>query len=138
MFPDPFSTLLSLQEALENFRSSGWLQSGPSGEGGYPPLNIFRKGDDFVLIAEVPGISKSDLNVQVKDRTIRLSGAKAITFPEKASLHRRERPTGRFDRSVTLPVEIDPEGVQAECRDGILALFLPRAERDKPRSIRIN
>ncbi|HET8638263.1 MAG TPA: Hsp20/alpha crystallin family protein [Acidobacteriaceae bacterium] len=138
MFPDPFSNLLSLQEALENFRSSRWLQSGPSGEGGYPPLNVFRKGDDFVLIAEVPGISKSDLNVQVQDHTIRLSGAKAITFPEKASLHRRERLTGRFDRSVTLPVEIDAEGVQAECRDGILALFLPRAERDKPRSININ
>lgn len=138
MLPDPFSTLLSLQEALENFRSSTWLQAGPSGEGAYPPLNVFRKGDDLVLIAEVPGISKSDLNVQVKDHTIRLSGTKAITFPEKASLHRRERLTGRFDRSITLPVEIDPERVQAECRDGILALFLPRVERDKPRSIRID
>ena len=44
---------------------------------------------------------------------------------------------GRFDRSVTLPIEIDPDGVKAECRDGILALSLPRAERDKPRSIKI-
>jgi HSP20 family protein len=137
LFPDPFNTLLGLQEALESFRTSGWLQSSPSGSGSYPPLNIFRKGDDLVLIAEVPGISKSDLDLQVKGRTVRLSGTKSASYGEKASLHRRERLAGRFDRSVTLPVEIDADGVKAECHDGILALVLPRAERDKPRSIRI-
>jgi HSP20 family protein len=133
----PFNTLPGLQDALETFRTSGWLQSSPSGSGSYPPLNIFRKGDDLILIAEVPGISKSDLELQVKGRTIRLSGTKQVKYAENASLHRRERLTGRFDRSVTLPVEIDPDGVKAECRDGILALFLPRAEQDKPRSIKI-
>jgi HSP20 family protein len=137
LFPDPFNPLLGLQDALEAFRASGWLQSGPSGGGSYPPLNIFRKGDEFVLVAEVPGISKSDLDVQVKGRTIRLSGTKAVKYGESASLHRCERLAGRFDRSVTLPVEVDADGVKAECRDGLLALFLPRAERDKPRSIKI-
>jgi HSP20 family protein len=90
-----------------------------------------------VLIAEVPGVNKSDLDVQVKGRTIRLSGTKAVKYGENASLHRRERLAGRFDRSLTLPVEVDGDGVKAECRDGFLALFLPRAERDKPRSIKI-
>ncbi len=137
LFSDPFSTLPGLQEGLEAFRRSGWLQAGPSGGGGYPPRNVFRKGDDYVLIAEVPGIGKSDLDVQVKGRTIRLSGTKSVKYGEKASLHRRERLAGRFDRSITLPIEIDPEGVKAECRDGILALSMPRAERDKPRSIKI-
>jgi len=137
LFPDPFNTLPGLQDALEAFRASGWLQSSLSGGGSYPPLNIFRKGDDLVLVAEVPGISKSDLDLQVKGRTIRLSGTKALKYGEKASLHRRERLAGRFDRSVTLPVEIDPDAAKAECRDGILVLFLPRAERDKPRSIKI-
>jgi HSP20 family protein len=137
LFPDPFSTLPGLQEALEAFRRSGWLQSSPSGGGSYPPLNIFRKGDDLVLIAEVPGIGRSDLDLQIKGNTVRLSGTKAVKYGENASLHRRERLAGRFDRSVTLPVEIDPDGVKAECHDGILALFLPRAERDKPRSIKI-
>ena len=137
LFPDPFNPLLGLQEALETFRASGWLQSGPSGGGSYPPLNVFRKGDDFVLIAEVPGIKSSDLDLQVKGRTIRLSGTKTIKYGEKASLHRRERLAGRFDRSVALPIEIDAEAVKAECRDGILVLSLPRAERDKPRSIKI-
>lgn len=137
LFPDPFSSLLGLQQALESFRTSGWLQSGPSGGGSYPPVNIFRKGDDFVLIAEVPGIAKSEIDVQVKGRTIRLSGTKNLRFGEKSSVHRRERLAGRFDRSLTLPVDIDPDGVKAECRDGILALSLPRAERDKARSIKI-
>jgi HSP20 family protein len=138
LFPDPFDTLLGLQDALQAFRTSGWLQSSPSGGGSYPPVNIFRKGDDLVLIAEVPGINKSDLELQVKGRTIRLAGTKTVKYLEKASLHRRERSTGRFDRSLTLPVEVDPDGVKAECHDGILALFLPRAEREKARSISIS
>jgi HSP20 family protein len=137
LFPS-FNTLSSLQDALEAFRTSGWLQSSPSGGGSYPPLNIFRKGDDFVLIAEVPGIGKSDLDIQVKGRTLRVSGSKALKYKEGASLHRRERLSGRFDRSLTLPVEIDQANIKAECHDGILAVFLPRAAADKPRSITIN
>ena len=138
LFPDPFGTLLSLQNALDAFRSSDWLQAGPSSSGSYPPLNVFRKGDDFTLLAEVPGIRASDLEIQVKGRTVRLSGSKSVNYPEKASVHRRERLQGRFDRSITLPVEIDQDQVTAECRDGVLVVSLPRAERDKPRSIRIN
>jgi len=137
LFGDPFDTLSSLQQALDSFRSSGWLASGPSGGGSYPPMNVFRKGDDFIIITEVPGIKKSDLQVQVKGNTIRLSGAKAVTYPDKAGVHRRERLSGRFDRALTLPVEINADAVKAECRDGILALYLPRAERDKPRSVQV-
>jgi HSP20 family protein len=137
LFPDPISTLLAFQDALDSFRTSGWLQTGPSGGGSYPPMNIFRKDDDFVLVAELPGVDKSELNIQVKGRTLRLSGTKGVKYPEKASLHRRERAAGRFDRSVSLPVEINADGVKAEYHDGMLALFLPRAERDKPRSIKI-
>jgi HSP20 family protein len=137
LFPDPFGTLMSLQSALDAFRSSDWLQSSPSGGGSYPPLNIFRKGDDLMLVAEVPGIGRSDLEIQVKGRTVRLSGSKSVNFPEKASVHRRERLQGRFDRAITLPIEIDQDRVTAECHDGVVAISLPRAERDKPRSVRI-
>lgn len=137
LFPDPFEGLSSLQQALDMFRASGWLASGPSGGGAYPPLNMFRKGDDFFIITEVPGIKKSELDIQVKGNTIRLAGTKSVNYPEKASLHRRERLAGRFDRAVTLPIQIDQEGVKADYRDGILALFLPRAERDKPKSIEV-
>lgn len=134
---DPFDALASFQQALDAYRTSSWLDAGLSGGGAYPPLNVFRKGDDFIVIAELPGVKKSDLDVQVKGRTIRLSGEKAVGYPEKAALHRRERLAGRFDRAVTMPIEIDPEGVKAEYRDGILALFLPRAESDKPKSIKV-
>jgi HSP20 family protein len=137
LFADPFDALSSLQQALDTFRASGWLTSGPSGSGSYPPLNVFRKGDDFIIITELAGIKKSELDVQIKGNTIRLSGTKSVTHPEKASLHRRERLSGRFDRAISLPVEINADTVKAEYRDGILALFLPRAERDKPKSIEI-
>ena len=137
IFSDPFDALASFQQALDAFRASDWLEAGPSGGGAYPPMNVFRKGDDFIIITELPGVKKSDLDVQVKGRTLRLSGQKTVAFPEKAAVHRRERLSGRFDRAVTLPVEIDPERVKAEYRDGILALFLPRAESDKPKTIKI-
>jgi HSP20 family protein len=52
-------------------------------------------------------------------------------------VHRRERVSGEFDRTLSLPVEVDPNGIKAEYRDGLLALFLPRAESDKPRNIQI-
>ncbi len=137
VFPNPWDKIANLQQAMDAFRESGWLQPSVSGGGGYPPMNVFRKGDDFTIITEVPGIKKSDLKLQVKGNTIHLSGTKSVSYPDKASLHRRERLEGRFDRAVTLPFEIDPDGVKAECRDGILALFLPRAERDKPKSIQV-
>lgn len=135
--PDPFEALLSFQQALDSLRHSDWLASSPSGGGAYPPMNVFRKGDDFVIITEVPGIKKSELDVQVRGNAVRLSGRKAVDYPNAVSLHRRERLSGAFDRTLTMPVEIDPDRVKAECRDGILALFLARAERDKPKSISI-
>jgi HSP20 family protein len=138
LFPDPFDALSSLQQALDAFRSSNWLASGPSGGGGYPLINLFRRGDDFVLVTEVPGIRKSDLEIQVKGNTVRVAGRKSVAYPEKASLHRRERLDGRFDRALTLPFEIAADGVKAECRDGILALYLPRAEHERPKTIQVS
>src|SRR5579863_907641 len=137
MFPDPFDTLLNFQQALDAFRTSGWLSAGPSGGGGYPPLNVFRKGDDIVVITEVPGIDKSALQIEVKGRTIRIAGTKAVGYSGEASVHRRERLVGNYDPAITVPIEIDGDNVRAECRDGVLALFLPRAERDKPKSISV-
>jgi HSP20 family protein len=137
MLADPFEALFRFQQALDSFRQSDWLDGSTSGTGPYPPVNVFRKGDDFVVIAEVPGIDKSDLDIQVKDRVIRIAGTKSVNYGDKTSLHRRERATGRFDRAFTIPVQIEADRIKAEYRDGILALYLPRAEQDKPRSIKI-
>lgn len=137
LFPNPLEALLGLQRSLDANRASDWLEAGPSGGGAYPPMNVFRRGDDFAILAEVPGIKKSELEVQVKGRTVRLAGTKAATYPEQAGLHRRERLSGRFDRAVSLPVEINADAVQAEYRDGILAVLLPRAAHDKPKAIQV-
>jgi HSP20 family protein len=106
--------------------------------GTYPPVNVFQQGDDLVAIVELPGIQKEDLNIQAKENTIRIAGRKAIDYPENVSLHRRERLSGVFDRTLVVPMQIDPDGIKAEYNDGLLALFIPRGERDKPRNIQIS
>ena len=137
LFPDPFGTLVEFQQAVDALRTSGWLDQSLSGGGAFPPVNVFRKGDDIVIVTELPGIRKADLQIQVKGRTIRLAGTKTVEYGEKAGIHRRERTAGSFDRAVSLPIEIDAVGVKAEYQNGILALFLPRAERDKPKTITV-
>ena len=135
---DPFDNLFRLQRELETRLASGWLEDGPTGMGAFPPINLFQQGHDFVAIVELPGVAKADLELQAKESTIRISGRKTIDYGDKVSAHRRERIAGMFDRTITLPVRIDPDRIKAEVRDGILALFIPRAESDKPRTIAIS
>jgi HSP20 family protein len=134
----PLDALFELQQALESRLESGWFRDTTSGTGAFPPINVFQQGDDFVAILEVPGVSKSDLNIQVKGNAIRISGTKAFSYPDEASVHRRERLSGSFDRTLTVPMQIDADNIKAEYRDGVLALYVPRAESDKPRSITIS
>jgi HSP20 family protein len=136
-FGDPFEALLGLQRALDARMASDWLRDATTSMGPFPPINVFQQGEDFLAIVELPGVSKTDLEIQAKENTIRISGRKTIDYKERASLHRRERVSGEFDRTLTIPVQIDPDGIKAEYRDGVLALFLPRAESDKARSIKI-
>jgi HSP20 family protein len=137
-YADPFETLFAFQRALESRLSSDWLGTTTASMGTYPPVNVFQQGDDLVAIVELPGVNKEDLNIQAKENTIRIAGNKAIDYPENVSLHRRERLSGVFDRTLVVPMQIDPEGIKAEYNDGLLALFIPRAERDKPRNIQIS
>jgi HSP20 family protein len=136
-FADPFETLFNLQRSLEGRLASDWLHDQTTSDGPFPPINVFQQGDDILAIIELPGIEKGSLNVQAKENTIRIAGKKSITYPEDVSVHRRERMAGEFDRTLSLPVQLDPDRIKAEYRDGVLALLLPRCERDKPRSIKI-
>jgi HSP20 family protein len=135
---DPFTTLLGLQRAMENVMGNDWFGSRTSGSGAFPLVNVFNDGDDFVLVAELPGVKKEDLNIQVRGDAVRIQGKKTIEYHENASVHRRERATGEFDRTLTLPDQIDAANVAAEYRDGVLTLRLPRAESAKPRTVSIN
>jgi HSP20 family protein len=137
-FADPFETLFNLQRALDARRASNWLQQQTASQGPFPPINVFQQGDDILAIIELPGLDKSELQVQAKENTIRIAGIKGVDYPGGVSVHRRERVAGEFDRTLSLPVQLDPDRIRAEFQDGILTLFLPRAERDKPRTIRIN
>jgi len=136
-YSDPFQALMQLQQALDTSRSSSWLSTSTSGAGAFPPLNVFNKDDDVIVIAEAPGLNKDELDIQVKGRTIQIAGAKTIVYGDRISLHRRERTAGRFSRSLNLPVTIDAAKVRAEYRDGMLAIHLPRAEQERPHSIKV-
>ena len=136
-FSDPFEALFDLQRALEARRASDWLQDATTSMGPFPPINVFQQGEDYLAIIELPVVNKDGLEVQAKDNLIRISGKKTINYKEGVSVHRRERVSGEFDRTLSIPVQVDPDGIKAEFRDGVLALLLPRAESDKPRSIKI-
>ena len=130
---DPFDNLFRLQRELETRLASGWFEDGTAGMGAFPPMNLFQQGHDFVAIVELPGVAKADLELQAKESTIRISGRKTIDYGDKVSAHRRERIAGMFDRTITLPVRIDPDRIKAEaCRSrraGLKALGYRRGPR---------
>ncbi len=122
LFSDPFDALAGLQQALESFRESSWLDAGLSGGGAYPPMNVFRKGDDFIIITELPGVKKSDLDVQVKGRTLRLSGEKAAFLPRE----RRGPSQGAARRPVRPGGDLAGRD-QSGRRQGRISRWRPRA-----------
>src|SRR3954453_5256039 len=134
---DPLDVLLNLQRALDAQTGSGWLQNQTASAGPFPPINVFQQGDDVLAIVELPGVEKKDLEIQAKQSTIRISGKKSANYPE-GSVHRRERVFGEFDRTLSLPIGLDSARIKAEYHDGVLTLLLPRAESEKPRTIKIS
>ena len=138
LFTNPVDNLLTLQKALSDTMTSDWFGSGLSSRGGFPPINIFQQDGEYAIIAELPGVGRKDIDIDVQRNRVRISGQKQADYGEDASVHRRERQTGAFDRTFATPFEIDADKVKAEYHDGILALSLPRAEQDKPRSINIS
>ena len=136
-FSDPFETLQNVQRALDAAMSSDWFGTGTTSRGAFPPVNVFQKDDDFVVVTELPGMSKSEIALKVQNNELQIAGKRSIDYGERASLHRRERRAGSFNRTVSFPAEINAGGVKAEYRDGILAVFVPRAESAKPRTVAI-
>jgi HSP20 family protein len=134
---DPFETLVAFQRALEDRFSSDWLGNVTAAKGGYPPINVFQQGDDLVAIIEMPGVKRDDLMIEAKENRIRIAGRKVVEYPQNVSVHRRERVPGIFDRTLSVPIQINPDGIKAEYQDGMLTLVIPRAEEDKPRKIQI-
>jgi HSP20 family protein len=101
----------------------------------FPGVNLWEEGDTAYLEAELPGLSMSDLEMYVVGKTLTLSGERKISPPENAAYHRRERTAGKFERTLTLPWDIDAAKVEAKLQDGVLTVKLPKAESAKPRKI---
>ncbi len=129
--------LLALQEAMDVAQDTGYFEGTTTSTGIYPPVNIFEKNGDMVVVAELPGIKKDKLQVQVKGNTLQIAGERTINYGENISYHRAERNSSKFDRTLKLPINIEADHVKAEFKDGLLVISLPRAESDKPKQITI-
>ena len=137
-YANAFERLVKVQNAVEAARRSDYFGYSTTHRGGYPFINLFQEDDNTVLTAELPGMSKEDINLEIKENLLRISGKRKVEYPEKSSVHRLERRNIDFDRTLKLPVRVDPAQASAEYKNGILKVVLPRAESDKPKSIEIN
>jgi HSP20 family protein len=104
-----------------------------------PVVDIYEEQDQIVVKAELPGVSKEGIAVDVKGRVLTLKGERSADNEVKEeSYFRRERVYGRFARSFTLPAEIDADSVKAEYNDGVLKITLPKPETYKPKQITVH
>jgi HSP20 family protein len=105
----------------------------------FPPVNIYTDADGAAVTAELPGVKPEDIDLSVVGQSLILRGErKPDTTGEGETWHRNERVFGEFSRSVDLPFQIDPDSVEASCRDGVLEVRLHRSEADKPRKISVS
>jgi len=105
---------------------------------GYPAMNVWMNENGAVVTTELPGVLSDNLDINVADNTLTVSGSrKPEELEEGATYHRRERAYGTFTRSFQLPFKVDPQKVEALLNNGILTITLPRAEEDKPKKIAV-
>jgi HSP20 family protein len=125
------------RQMLSLFDAPGDSQAyGEPAAGVFPPVNVTQDEGSFHVRAEIPGFKTSDLSISVVKNRLTLAGKRELQREhERSSYHRRERADGAFNRTMTLPVEVDAARVEARYTDGILSLTLPKAEAAKPRQI---
>jgi len=137
-FTDAFDDLLRLQGRLDTLlRNPAPALFGPSGPGGYPPVNVFRGKEGIVVRAELPGFAPEEVTITSEGRRLTISGERKPSTEERGGYHRRERPWGKFSRTFVLPDDLDPERASAQVRHGVLTLRVPLAEAAKPRQIAV-
>jgi len=111
--------------------------SSPESSGVFPPLIVAEDGDAIYVEAEITGIKAEDLDISVVGRTLTLSGERKPEETQDVCYHRRERKWGSFRKALNLPDDVNPDAIQAECKNGMLKLVLPKSEHAKPRKITI-
>lgn len=110
-----------------------WLAGGSS----WPRMRLDDQGKEFVVYAEVPGLSEKDIKLSLDRNVLTVAGERTAAVPEGYSAHRRERPSYQFNRSVSLPGPVDPEKANATVKDGILEVKLTKAPEAQPRQITV-
>jgi HSP20 family protein len=126
------------REMLRLFDSVAGEPAAAGATGVFPPLNVTQDQENVYVRAEIPGINADQLSISALRNRVSLAGKREIQLEQgKGSYHRRERAEGTFSRTLSLPVEIDPERVDARYTNGILNLTLPKAEGAKPRQIAV-
>lgn len=140
---DPIRELSSIHERMNRLfgeafgplreQEEGWPRSWE------PAVDIYEADDAIVVKAEVPGIERDQVNVEVKDGILMLRGERKFEQEVKEeNYHRIERSYGTFQRSFTLPSSVDPDKVHAKLRNGVLEVTLRKKEQARPKQIRIS
>jgi HSP20 family protein len=105
----------------------------------YPSVDMFEKDDKVVIKAELPGLEKKDLNLEIKDGVLTLKGERKYDHEVKEeNFYRREMCYGKFMRSFTLPAEVEADKITAEFQNGLLTVEVPKSEARKPKQIKVN
>ena len=100
----------------------------------YPKVNVYEYDDKIGIVAEIPGLNKKQLNVDVEDGVLTISGDKHSTFEEDgAKVIRRELKQSSFKRSFELGDQLDGDNIDASFKDGVLIVTIPKIEPEKPK-----
>ena len=139
---EPFRGAMSLRDAMDwMFRESFIRPEGFWGarEGGWAPMDVEERGDDYVLRASVPGWKPEEIDVSVQGDTITISGERKPEPTEEKgrTYHVRERGFASFSRSFTFPTAVDADKAQASYENGEIVLTIPKSEAAKPRKIAV-
>jgi HSP20 family protein len=104
-----------------------------------PAMDLVETEGDFVLKADLPGMSEADVNIELEDNVLTISGERKAEHEErKTGYYRVERSSGSFRRSLTLPEGVDPESVKATFDRGVLEVTIPKPAQQVPRKVQIS
>lgn len=120
------------------FYPSGWEDVPSSLTDWNPIVDIYENDDQIIVKADLPGVEKKDIHVDVKNDVLTIRGERSSeSESKKQNYYRRERTLGKFERSLTLPSEVDTEKINASYKDGVLKIEIPKPEGQKPKQITV-
>jgi HSP20 family protein len=134
----PFREFNTLNERFANFPVRNW-EARLSTIAWNPAVDIFENDNEIVIKAELPGMNAEDIEVKLENNILMLKGERRFEKETKEeNYHRVEREYGTFSRTFSLPAAINGETVNAEYKDGVLKVVLPKKEEIKPKPIKVN